>query len=190
MTSSEKLDYIYNLAIRLTCDTTSENPLGFQKTPQPEIIYIGECNGHPWYKMTAEGDSGRSPIEFNFLAGTLADMEIRQKKSNDYGDRLKLRIQINCGSSSFGLVSGLSTYFSRAVVSGLCSLGETFDFSKTIIGIEASTGDKGKVILPTLYTSPSSGNWVKVKSEASLLADDSDMTTAVNDVLRPRLQRG
>lgn len=189
MTASEKLDHIYNLVARLTTIAPSQNQLGFQKTPQPEIVYVGECNGHPWYRMTDSGDAGRAPVEFNFIAGLLADLEVRQKKSTDYGDRLKLRIQINCGQENFSLVSGLSTYFSRAVVSGLCSLGEDFNFSENVIGIEASTGDKGKVILPTLYVSTSPGNWVKVKSDASHLADDTDMTTAVNNVLRPRLQK-
>lgn len=189
MNSAEKLDYIYNLVTRLVTPPSDVNPLGFQKTPQPDIVYVGECSGHPWYRMTDSGDAGRSPVEFGFLAGYLSDLEIRQKKSSDYGDRLKLRIQINCGKENYSLVSGLSTYFSRAVVSGLCALGESFDFSKTVIGIEASTGDKGKVILPTLYISANPGTWVKVKSEASLLSDDSDMATAVNDVLRPRLKR-
>lgn len=188
MNSAEKLDYIYNLATRLLADQPTPNPMGFQKSPQPEIVYVGECNGQPWYKMTDSGDAGRTPVEFNFLAGHLSDLEIRQKKSSDYGDRLKLRIQVNCGHENYSLVSGLSTYFSRALVSGLCSLGEGFDFAKNTIGIEASTGDKGKVILPTLHVSTAPGTWVKVKSDAALLTDDSDMTTAVNDVLRPRLQ--
>jgi hypothetical protein len=190
MTSAEKLDYIYNIFRKLSTPEAEEGiALGFQKTPQPEIVYIGECHGHPWYKMTEAGDAGRSPIESNFLAGHLSDLEIRQKKSTDYGDRLKLRIQINCGVQSFSLVSGLSTYFSRALISGLCSLGEDFDFAKTAVGVEALTGDKGKVILPSLYVSPSPGVWTKVKCDASLLSDDTDMTTAVNDVLRPRLKR-
>jgi hypothetical protein len=189
MNSAEKLDYIYNALCRLT-DVTGQNApmtLGFQASPQPEIVYIGECQGHPWYKMTETGDAGRSPIAFNFLAGFLSDVELRQKKSADYGDRWKLRLQLSCEKSSFSLISGLSTYFSRALVSGLCSLGEDFEFGKVPVGVEATTGDKGKVVLPTLYIHQPSSGWTKVKCDASMLGNDSDMTTAINDVLRPRL---
>jgi hypothetical protein len=189
MNSSEKLDYLYNSLKRLTDPSEAqEGPaLGFQQSPQPEIVYIGECQGHPWYKMLEGGDSGKTPVPFNFLAGFLSEVEIRQKKSADYGDRWKLRLQVYCDKKSFSLVSGLSTYFSRAVVSGLCSLGEDFEFAKSPVGIEVTTGDKGKVILPTLYAHQGHSGWAKVRCDASLLANDNDMTTAINNVLRPRL---
>jgi hypothetical protein len=189
MNPSEKLDYIYNTLRRLSEPAESQAglTLGFQQSPQPEIVYIGECQGHPWYKMLEGGEAGKTPVPFNFLAGFLSEVEIRQKKSADYGDRWKLRLQISCERNAFSLVSGLSTYFSRAIVSGLCSLGEAFEFSKSPVGIEVTTGDKGKVILPTLYAHHPPSGWAKVRCDASLLTNDSDMTTAINDVLRPRL---
>lgn len=191
MTPAEKLDYIYNLVRKLTepSATADRFALGFQKSPQPDIVYVGEYQGHPWYKMSESGGSERKAVEFNFLAGVLSDVEVRHKKSNDYGDKLKLRLQFQCGPSSYSLISGLSTYFSRAVVSGLCALGEDFDFANVPVGIEAVTGDKGKVILPALYTSSSSGGWNKAKCDAAQLTNDDDMSTAVNNVLRPRLRK-
>lgn len=139
--------------------------------------------------MTEAGDAGKQPVEHNFLAGMLSDLEVRQKKSNDYGDKLKLRIQMQCGDTSYSLVSGLSTYFSRALVSGLCSLGQDFNFETTPVGVEASTGDKGKVILPSLYVPAPPKGWVKVKCDAAKLTNDEDMAIAVNDVLRSRIHK-
>jgi len=186
MTSPEKLEYIYQFIRRLSGDDRKQSILGFQKSPQPEVVYVGECSGRPWYKMSDNSDAGRLPIEQGFVAGQLVDLEIKQKRSTEYGDRMKLRVHLHCGDSAYALVSGLGTYFSRALVSGLVSLPSDFDFAKVPIGIEAVTGEKGKVVLPTLYIMSKNG-WSKVKCDAASMDSEPKMTKAVTEELKGRI---
>lgn len=188
MTPAEKLDYIYNAARRLLEGDASKSTLGFQKSPQPEVVYVGECSGRPWYRMVDSSDSGKQPIEHNFVAGILVDIEARQKRSTEYGDRMKLRVHLRCADVSYALVSGLGTYFSRALVSGLCNIPAEFDFGSTPIGIEASTGEKGKVVLPSLYVA-GGGGWTKVKCDAAAM-DEEKMMKAVTMTISGRLAGG
>lgn len=188
MTPAEKLDYIYSAAKRLLDGDGSKSILGFQKSPQPEVVYVGECGGKPWYRMLDNSDSGKQPIESNFIAGMLVDIEARQKRSTEYGDRMKLRIHLRCGDSSYALVSGLGTYFSRALVSGLCNIPADYNFETSPIGIEASTGEKGKVVLPSLYVFSGSG-WNKVKCDAAAM-DEEKMMKAVTVTISQRLGGG
>lgn len=188
MTPAEKLDYLYSSLKRLLDGDSPKSILGFQKSPQPEVIYIGECSGRPWYRMTDAGDAGRQAIEHSFLAGMLVELEVRQKRSTEYGDRMKLRVNLQCGDVSYALVSGLGTYFSRALVSGICNIPADFDFSRGPIGIEASTGEKGKVILPSLYVF-SGGGWTKVKCDAAAMGSEEKMTEAIAGIM-VRLEAG
>ncbi len=189
MTPADKLDYIFTAAKRILEPNTSKSVLGFQKSPQPEVVYVGECAGRPWYKMVDSSDSGKQPIEHNFVAGILTDIEVRQKRSSEYGDRMKLRVHLSCGDISYVLVSGLGTYFSRALVSGFCNIPSGFDFSSTPVGVEASTGEKGKVVLPSLYTH-GGGGWMKVKCDASAMNSEEAMTEAVTVTLKNKLGGG
>jgi hypothetical protein len=138
--------------------------------------------------MLDNSDSGKQPIEHNFVAGMLVDIEARQKRSSEYGDKMKLRVHLRCGETSYSLVSGLGTYFSRALVSGLCNIPESFDFETTPIGVEASTGEKGKVILPSLYIDSGRG-WTKVKCDAGAM-DEQKMMEAVTVTINRRLGGG
>jgi hypothetical protein len=187
MTSPEKLDYIYQFLLRISGGGQKSN-LGFQRSPQPEVVYVGECSGKPWYKMSDNSDAGRQPIEQNFVCGYLVDLEIKQKRSTEYGDRMKLRVHLQCGDNSYALVSGLGTYFSRALVSGLGALPNDFDFATSPIGVEAVTGEKGKVVLPTLYVMKG-GGWNKVKCDAAGMDSEEKMTNAVNEKLRGRISK-
>lgn len=188
MTPAEKLDYIYSAARRLLEGDAPRSVLGFQKSPQPEVVYVGECGGKPWYRMVDSSDSGKQPIDHNFVAGMLVDIEARQKRSSEYGDRMKLRVHLRCADASYALVSGLGTYFSRALVSGLCNIPDDFDFATTPIGIEASTGEKGKVILPSLYVA-AGGGWTKVKCDAAAM-DEDKMMKAITVTISGRIAGG
>lgn len=184
LTSTEKLDYIYNLARSLK-ETLAGSPasglvLGFQKSPQADIVYIGEHEGHPWYKMAQDGGKNRVAIPHNFIAGYMTDISSHEKKSEEYGDKQKLRIHLKCDAEPVAIQSGLTTYFSRAIVSGLASLPPDFQFATTPVGIEVNQGDKGKVVLPALYVASPAGGWTKIKLDAAGLNTDDEMLDAVS----------
>ena len=148
--------------------------LGFQESERPDVVYIGESVGRPWYRYF---DEKQHPVQEDCIVGRISGIALRNQPNERHGDKIKMSIGIDAGKQKVRLSSTITTYFSRGVLASLLTGQIT---KRTLIRLKATLGDEGKVVFSDI-TLVDTGMRVENGDMSKTLMDEETAIAAAKD---------
>lgn len=138
------------------------------------FIFVGECQGFPWYRLDKDGN--KLAVQAQGLQGVIERIRIsvREGRTPKDAEVYKLDLFLNDAEGDrYCLRSGIGTWFSRGLVAALVQLdGEDLQQPVTIA---PRLGDEGNVIFANCFIT---GHKIRIEGNHG----EIDVLTSINQI--------